>query len=201
MMVQIDNKVSGEYWDEILKEVIEEKQEPIFTNEIWEKMKDDHGYPDSKESLEIKLFNLQREGYIKSVLRRKKQAWTFPSGEELILLTEIKTIDETIARLFKHTHRLPTLEEMKAEMMNTSGSIADGRILNDRLQQASHLLNDIDHVIKKYLKQSQKNPRNKTMLPPSNEAIFDEMGESIDHFDISIIMLFIETQKKRNAHN
>ncbi len=201
MMVQINSKLSEEYWDEILKEVIEEKKEPIFTNEIWEKMKDDHGYPDSKESLEIKLFNLHREGYIKSVLRRKKQAWTFPSGEEFLRLSETKAVDEAIARLFKQSQKIPSLDEVKAEMRKTPGSTSDDRRISERIQQATHLLRDIDNELRGSLKQDQNNKEAKAAPPPSDEMIFDQIGESIDRFDISIIILFIRTTKKRYARD
>lgn len=197
-MVQIDNKITEEYWDEILKEMIEGKKEPMFTNEIWEKIKDEHGYPESKTSLEIKLFNLEREGYIKSVFRRKKHAWILPSGEELMRLTETKAIDTTIARLFEQSQRIPSLEEVKTEMRKDPRSSSNDHLLNERLRQASHLLNDIDQAIRESIQQQQGNL---TTTLPSDEAIFDRIGESINHLDIPIIMFFIRTQKKRYARN
>jgi hypothetical protein len=195
-MVQTNNKVTEEYWDEIIKEVIGEKKEPMFTNEIWEKMKDDYGYPENKETIEIKLFNLLREGYIKSVLRRKKQAWMFPSGTELLSLTETKTIDATIAQLFEQLLRVPSFEEVKTEIKRDPRSSADDRHINERLKQASHLLNAIDHAIKEFPEEEFKKTGSKKMFLPSDELIINRLGESIENFDVSIIELFIGTQKK-----
>ena len=196
-MVETGTKLTEEYWDEILEEVIEEKKEPMFTNEIWEKMKDDHGYPENKMSLEIKLFNLLREGYIKSVLRMKKQAWMLPSGEEMVSLTEMKVIDATIASYFERILRIPSHEEVKTETAKNPRVSGDDQLINQRLRQASHLLNDVDSAIKEFIKRERVKHKDTKTIQPSDEVIFEEIGESIDQFDVSIIMRFIRTQKKR----
>jgi len=196
-MVQIENKVTEEYWDEIIKEIIGEKKGPMFTNEIWEKMKDDYGFPESKATIEIKLFNLLREGYIKSVLRRKKQAWMFPSGPELLSLTELKIIDATIAKFFEQFHRVPPLEEVKTETRKDPRVSSDDQLINERLRRVADLLNGIDHAINDFSEQEYKKTGMKKILLPSDELIINGLGESIEHFDVSIIKLLIGTQKKR----
>jgi len=159
MMKHTENRVNEEYWDEIIKEIIGEKKGPMFTNEIWEKMKDDHGYPERKETIEIKLFNLQREGYIKSVLKRKKQAWMFPSGTELLSLIETKTIDATIAKLYEQLHRVPSLEEVKSETRKDPKASSDDRLINERLRRVSRLLKTIDNAIKEFSEDEYKKNR------------------------------------------
>jgi len=190
-MIRANKNITEEYWDEILKEIIEERKEPMFTNEIWEKMKGDYGFPENKTSIEIKLFNLQREGYIKSVLRRKKEAWMSPSGEELVLLTKTKTIDETIASFFEQSLRVPTPDEIKTKLKGILQSNNDDRFIIERSNRVSHILRDINQTIKEIMQSE-----NAKEILPSEEAIFDLIGESIEHVDSTIIMLLIRTQKK-----
>jgi hypothetical protein len=195
-MIRTENRINEEYWDEIIKEIIGEKKEPIFTNEIWEKIKDEHGSPEKKETIEIKLFNLQREGYVKSVLKRKKQAWMFPSGAELLSIFETKTIDVAIAKQFEKLHRVPSPEEILAELKKDPRTTSEPRRITERLGKISKLLKAINTAMKEFSEADRNTTGTEKMMMPPDEMIIEKIGESIEDFDISIIELLIQTQKK-----
>jgi hypothetical protein len=206
MVMKTKNWVSDIYWYSIIKNILSESKQYLFTIEIWEKMKDEYGYSYTIDRVEKELLNLQRTGYAVSIIKRGKQAWMYPTGEKLLALERKKTIDSVIADFISSFDRMPIEKEL---IKNLNESI-DRKVVSERLAQIIKLTDSIDKIIKKSCNEKALRPGGKKQNSagkdptceadkqemPFYETIINDLDGTIQDIDFLTIIRIIDERKK-----
>ncbi len=137
--------ISDVYWDSIIKNILSEHKQYMFTIELWGRMKDEFGYPFTKDRVEKELQNLQRVGYAIPVIKRGKQAWMYSTGEKLLQVETNFNIDTAIADFIVMFNRVPTEKEVTDKV----NGFIDQKIISERVTLISKLMHTIDGIIRK----------------------------------------------------
>lgn len=209
-MPQVKDRVTDIYWHDIIKNVLSESKTSLYATEIWEKMRDLFAYSYDKNRLKQDLLSLQRTGYAKSVIKNGKQAWVFPSSNELFILEKNKNIDFTLANLINTLNRVPTIEEGIDRMKN---ELTDKQQLLERLTKISKLTKSVDEIIKhlcyqdvkQLAEEREKIEKTKWVEPTCNidigdtpfyEAIIEKLNGIIEDIDILTVIHIINSRQK-----
>lgn len=206
MITKTENWVSDIYWYEIIKKILSETKQYLFTKEIWQKMKDEYGYSYNIDRVERELSNLQRSGYAVSIFKREKQAWMYPTGEKLLQLEEHKIVDSAITEFLSESNRMPTVEELCAKIKEP----INRETVSKRLIKISKITDLIDKIIKKNItKNIIDTEQEKKAFPEIKPAdladrknalfynsIINELDGAIGEIDILMIVTLIDTRIK-----
>jgi hypothetical protein len=207
MVKQTQDRVTDIYWNEIIKNILSNSNHYLFTIEIWEKMRDEYGYSYDKDRVEKELLNLQRAGYVQSVNKRGKQAWTFPTEKKLLQLEKNKKIDSAIVEFINARNRIPTVEELIAKIDEPIVQ----QFISERLVKISKLTRAIDEIITQSCEQNfrrtekVRNYEQWTASPckvdvremPFYETIIDKLDGIIEDIDILTTVTIIDTRKRK----
>jgi hypothetical protein len=208
MTPPIKDRVADIYWYDIIKDILSENNMSLFSVEIWEKLRDNYGYPYNKDRVVKELINIQRTGYAKSIFKNGKQAWIFPSGAELLTLEQNKKIDNTIINLVDTLGRPPTLKEISNKIRN---ELPENQRVPERLLKISTLIKLIDKIIEKEYTQNKKELKEANDLvqrpvPQYDinvnaisfyEFIIDKLDGKIGDIDMLTLIHLINTRKKK----
>ena len=198
--------VSDIYWNSIIKNILSEHKQFIFTIELWEQMKDKFGYPFTKDHMERELKNLQRVGYAIPVIKRGKQAWMYPTGEKLKMVETNINIDTTIADFIISHKRVPTEEEV-TEKLN---EFIDHQIISERKTLITKLMHAIDEIIRKscgenLIRYDAEKNLSQQLNPSCDadrqemsfyESIIDTLNGEVKDIDFLILTRIIDARKK-----
>jgi arsenate reductase-like glutaredoxin family protein len=211
MKKQTHDRVTDVYWYEIIKNILFDSKQYLFTIEIWEKMRDNYGYSYDKDRVEKELLNLQRSGYAVSVDKRGKQAWTFPSEKKLLQLIENKKIDSAIAEFINTRSRIPTIKELIAKIDEP----VTQQFISERLEKISKLTKSIDEIIRQSCEQNLRKTekeKNREQWKESTctldvqemsfyETVIDKLDGIIEDIDILTTINIIDALKRKlNIH-
>lgn len=207
MATQTHDRVIDVYWYDIIKNILSDSKQYLFTIEIWEKMRDNYGYSYEKDRVEKELLNLQRSGYAVSIYKRGKQAWMYPEGKKLLTLERNKKIDSAIAEFINARNRLPTNKELIAKI---DERIAQ-QFISERFAKISKLTKSIDEIITQSCEQNlrktetDKNHKQRMEPPckldvrdmPFYETVIDKLDGKIEDVDILTIVNIIDARKRK----
>ncbi len=214
-MTAIKDRVSDIYWYDIIKNVLSESKTSLNTIEIWEKLRDLYAYSYDKKRLSQELLNLQRTGYAKSVVKNGKQAWIFPSSNELLNLEKNKTIDITIAELINTLDHVPTIEEVISRVQNEPFTKEQ---LRERFIKITKLTKSIDETVQQICFHNSKqfteerlniekidwtNTTCKTEIgeTPFYETVIEKLDGSVEDIDILTVIHIINSRHKFLTHS